>query len=224
MYVLKGYGMLQGHFCIAWQKNCEERCPLQRLYFETTTPASATLRRFRLNSGESATVMRWVTQTQLLCDVTAQVSSERGHSNTSTTSKLSWNSKRCNDSVDSLLVGQLVVDAETVSISRAPDFLLEYGEIQLIWGTKRRLVERRRASAYVHCARMHGCIQIHIPLKIITIIISRSKHKSPRKLWLTSGQLTLDKLYASRGHVVRGHAAHTFKHDAWEKNKNKNIR
>lgn len=41
--------------------------------------------------------------------------------------------KRSNDFLDLLLVGQLIVDAETVSISRAPDLLLEYGEIQLIW-------------------------------------------------------------------------------------------
>lgn len=69
-------------------------------------------------------------QTQMLCDMTAQASSERGHSNTSTTSKLCQNSKRVQWTlVDLLLVGQLVVDAETMSISRAPDFLLEYGEI-----------------------------------------------------------------------------------------------
>lgn len=51
--------MLQGHyFCIAWHKNYEERCPLQGLYIETTTPASVNVCRLRLNSDESATVMR----------------------------------------------------------------------------------------------------------------------------------------------------------------------
>lgn len=70
--------------------------------------------------------------------------------------------------------------------------------------------EEEEAVTYIeiHC-------NTHCSLSPLIIISQRYKPKFQRKLWLTSGLLTLDKLYASWGHIVRSNVAHTFKHDAW---------
>lgn len=65
MYVLKGDTMLQYPFFAPLGTKTVRKVPsaeaiISQLHGETTTPASATLCCFRLNSGESATVMRRV--------------------------------------------------------------------------------------------------------------------------------------------------------------------